>query len=82
MSNLIGKFERDTERKRDDHESEDSQVKDNNDMINLLIRKLDNRKIPNLDNYEEESGLDFLVYLNRFENYYSEQNKCCCSLIK
>jgi len=46
----------------------------NGNLIKLLSR-LDNRKLPKLDIYNDENGIDFIKYLNQFEQYYQENFK-------
>ena len=58
--------------------SEDSTGIDSSDdtdedkTIRKLVKRLDNRNLPKLGNYDENSGLHLEDYLKRFENYCRE----------
>lgn len=42
-----------------------------NDTLKILSR-LDNRSLPKLDRYDENSGMNFVSYLEQFEEYYND----------
>lgn len=80
LSTYVERIEK-TERKlgKDERESEDISDMDREektyrkrtgerDMIKLM-EKMDNRIVPKLEAYDEESGLGLLQYLERFEQY-------------
>ena len=41
--------------------------------LKILARKLDNRTVPKLEKFSEESGLELVQYIERFEEYYREK---------
>lgn len=41
-------------------------------LLEKLLTKLDNRKIHELEPYDENSGLELYEYIERFEEYYSQ----------
>lgn len=43
--------------------------------LEMLFSKLDNRKVPELEAYIEDNGLDLEEYLERFEDYFKENYK-------
>ena len=45
---------------------------DENTGILRLLKKLDSRKVPELDKYNESTGQDLVKYLHRFEDYCQE----------
>lgn len=40
-----------------------------------ILSRLDNRKLPKLDIYDEKTGMDFIMYLDHFEEYYADNFK-------
>ena len=55
--------------------SEDSSDDDRVDRFAKAIARLDNRKIPDPDKFDEKSGEDLRQYLERFEDYCRENFK-------
>ena len=51
-----------------------SKVKENNEMKMLakLLNKIDNRKVPELEPFDENAGIDLEEYIERFEEYYRD----------
>ena len=54
---------------RTDSESDSRKV---NTTITKLLRKIDNRQLPKLERFSEESGQSLTAYLVKFENYCKE----------
>ena len=43
--------------------------------VNSLLKGIDNRKVPKMESYNDDSGQDFRKYLKRFEKYCEENVK-------
>lgn len=54
----------------------DNKVEDKGGALGILMKQLDNRKVPPLEIYDEESGMELDKYLERFEVYYKTNYKC------
>ena len=61
--------------KREVREESDEDEEDENpaSWLKILARKLDNRTVPKLEKFSEESGLELVQYIERFEEYYREK---------
>ena len=71
----IGRERVKKEEMKDDEESEDDDKEDASKWLRTLARKLDNRTVPKLEKYQEESGLELAQYIARFEEYYQDNYK-------
>ena len=46
-------------------------IEEESDILSEFVRRLDNRTVPDLECYKEDSGLSLKQYLTRFEEYCS-----------
>ena len=48
-------------------------LQSNESLLNQLVKKIDNRTVPDLDKYDEHSGLSLEEYMSRFEEFCGEK---------